>query len=521
MSQSSRGSDSSDNGATGATGASGAGGAEGDGSGSAQRPGRIAVVGGGLGGLLAARALQEGGADVCLFESEAQLGGVLQTQLPDGGYLHETAASSFLAKPGGMLALCQELGVPVVKASAGARRRWIFLDGKRREVPSGPLSLLRSDLLTWRGKLELLREPLRPARRVADAGDESIYDFAARRLGAQMARALVAPFVGGIFAADAHDISLEAGFPQLAELDAHGGLVRGPLSKLGGRLWRRGKAGEAPRPTKRTGSKLSKQERGLWAPAGGMGQVIGALADDLKRRARCEVRLGCRVRELVPVGGGGGGGGGGGVDVVSEGGAGAPSASRTERFAAVVAALPATQVAKLLPSLPEAARRLAEIERAPAAVVSLGYRRADFTAPLDGFGMLVAAGEKARILGVVFESVLWPGRAPEDRVLLRCIIGGARDPGACRLGDAELIAIATADLALTLGLSAAPVHAVASRWVHGIAPFRVGHRQRVLEAATLLRSQRIALAGADYRGVGLNGICLDTPTVAAEALAWR
>lgn len=467
---------------------------------------RIAVIGGGLGGLLAARALEAAGVEVTIFEAEAVLGGVVQTENL-GGWLHERAASSFLAKPGAMLALCRELGVPVVKALAQARRRWIFIDGKRREVPSGPLSLLTSDLLTFRGKLELFAEPLRPARKISEAGDESVYDFASRRFGAQMARALVSPFVGGIFAADAHDISLEAGFPQLAELDALGGVVRGQFAKI----FRRGGGGgerKADQP-----ARLAKGDRGLWAPEGGMHAVIAALGEALRRSKRVEVRLGCRVKELRP--------GEGSVEVMSEGSAGTKVGARTERFAGAVAALPATVAARLLPALPEAGNRLDELARAPAAAVSLGYRKADFTAPLDGFGMLIAAGEKARVLGVVFESILWPGRAPADHVLLRCIMGGARDPSAVALSDDELVATAAADLAHTLGIKAEPVHRFVSKWDQGIAPFRVGHRQRVLEAATLLRSNRIALAGADYRGVGLNGICLDTPAVAAEVLAWR
>lgn len=456
---------------------------------------RLAVIGGGLAGLLAARGLEEQGADVCVFEAADRLGGVVQT-VARGGFVHESAAGSFLAKPGGMLALCKELEVPVVKASPGARKRWVFLDGKKRQVPSGLLSLLTTDLLTWRGKLALLREPLQPARRVEEAGDESVYDFAARRLGPEMARALISPFVTGIFAADAHDVSLEAGFPMLAELDAKGGLLRGQLKKMfGGRPAHQG--GERA-------ARLQKGERGLWAPEGGMSGVIEALG----RRLRSEVRLGSRVKELVP--------GGGGVEVVMESGA-------RERYAGAVAAVPATRVAGLLPSLPEVGKRLGELARAPAGVVSLGFREADVlaaTGALDGFGMLIAAGEKARTLGVVFESLLWPGRAPAGHVLLRCIMGGARDPEVLQLSDAELIAAAREDLATTLGIRGEPVHQLATRWAEGIAPFRVGHRQRVLQLATQLRGQRIALAGADYRGVGLNGVCQDTPVVVAEAMAW-
>lgn len=449
-------------------------------------PGRkVAVVGGGIGGLVAARALIGAGAEVTVFEAAPRAGGVVTTSRVDG-FVHEQAASSFLAKPGGMLDLCRELAVPVVKASARARRRWVFLDGHLREIPSGLWSLLRTELLTWRGKLDLLAEPLRPARDVAQAGDESIFDFAARRFGAELARALVAPMITGIFAADAHEVSLEASFPQLAELDARGGLVRGSLRKL----WSR----RAPGP------KLARGDRGLWAPERGMIEVVEALVSHLGGR----VRLATAVRELLPVAGG--------VEVVTEAG--------RERFSGVVAALPSEQVARLVPSVPEAGRRLAEVVRAPTAVVSLGYRQRDFSAPLDGFGMLVASGEKARVLGVVFESVLWPGRAPADHVLLRCIFGGARDPAAAALGDQELAATAAADLATTLGVSAAPVHSLVTRWPHGIAAFGVGHRKKVAEAEAALRKHRIALAGADYRGFGLNGVCADAPAIVAEAMTW-
>ncbi|MEZ4362202.1 MAG: protoporphyrinogen oxidase [Kofleriaceae bacterium] len=451
----------------------------------------VAVVGGGVGGLLAAHRLERAGAKVTLFESAAQLGGVVATTHEDG-YLHEHAASSFLAKPGGMVDLCRELDVPVVRASKIARRRWIFIDGERREVPSGPWSLLRTNLLTARGKLALLGEPLRAARDVEKSGDESVYDFAARRLGPEMARAMVAPFVGGIFAADAHDISLQAGFPMLAELDAHGGLVRGMLRKAFG--------GGRPRKSAPARARRGRGEGGLWAPERGMASVVDALA----RGLRGEVRLRCAVDELAPVDGG--------VEV--------RHGERAERFDGVIAALPAQVLSALLPKVPEAARRLGEIQRAPAAVVSLGYRRDEFEAPLDGFGMLIAAGERARVLGVVYESVLWPGRAEPDRILLRCVLAGSRDPTAFELDDEALMRTAAEDIAATLGVTATPVHRAVTRRAAGIAPFRVGHRERLAAAEAALRRHRILLAGADYRGVGLNGICLDTPAVVAEALAW-
>ncbi|MBA2543077.1 MAG: FAD-dependent oxidoreductase, partial [Deltaproteobacteria bacterium] len=114
---------------------------------------RVAIVGGGLGGLAVARTLVAAGIDAHVLEASSRAGGVLGTSQADG-FVREHAASSFLGGPSrGALALCSELGVEVEKASPRAKRRWIYLDGKLRALPANPLELVRSDLLTWRGKL--------------------------------------------------------------------------------------------------------------------------------------------------------------------------------------------------------------------------------------------------------------------------------------------------------------------------------------------------------------------------------
>src|SRR5688500_3101789 len=226
---------------------------------------KVAVIGGGIGGLTAARALVAAGFDAHVLEASDQPGGVVGTTRVDG-FLREHAASSFLGGPSrGALALCEELGVPVDKASPRAKKRWIFIDGKPRALPRSPLDLVRSDLLTWRGKLALIREPLAKPR--VPGHDESVHDFAARRLGPEAARAIVAPFVTGTFAADSHAISLEGGFPRLAELDASGGILRGFAKQAAKGVLARV-----------TGKHSTKTAGGMWAPTGGLGSLVEALA---------------------------------------------------------------------------------------------------------------------------------------------------------------------------------------------------------------------------------------------------
>lgn len=441
---------------------------------------KVGIVGAGLGGLTVARTLVAAGIDVAVFEAAPRAGGVIGTSRVDG-FTREHAASSFLGGPSrGALAMCEQLGVPVEQASPRAKRRWIFLDGKLRALPRNPVELARSDLLTWRGKLALLREPLRPAR----GGDESMHDFAARRLGAEAARAIVAPFVTGVYAADAHEISVEAGFPRLAALERHGGLVRGMARQAARTLLGR-----------IVGRKRRTTASGLWAPRGGLGSMIDVLA----------ATLGGRVRFGQPVGR---------VEATPRG-----VSIDGDVFDGVVLALPAED-AKSLVTLPELASRLAVFHRAPTSIVYLGYPEDAVPRASDGFGALVAIGEDVRVLGIVFESVVWSERAPEGQVLLRCIFGGGRDPGAAALDDTELIAHAVRDAGIVVGASGAPTHASVVRWTRGVAQYPVGHRDHVRAAVTAARTHKIALAGADYYGPGVNDLCLDTDRILDEVRAW-
>lgn len=443
---------------------------------------KICVIGGGLGGLTAARALVAAGHDAHVYEATGKTGGVVQTTVGDG-YIREHAASSFLGSvPRGARALCEELGVPIEKASPRAKRRWIFLDGKLRALPRNPLEVIRTDLLTWRGKLDLLREPLRPAR---PPGDESVYAFAARRFGAEAARAVVAPFVTGIFAADAHEVSLEAGFPRLADLDAGGGLVRGFAMQAAKTAFKKFAGG----------GKKQRPPQGLFAPKGGLGALIAALTAELGPR----VHTGRRVAQLAA----------------------APRGVRVdgEAWDAAVLAVPAEDAVSMV-AVPELATRLRAFHRAPTQIVYLGYPESAVPDAVDGFGFLVAKGEELRVLGVVFESVVWPGRAPEGHVLLRCIFGGGRDPGTAALDDAQLIETARRDVGAVLGAKGAPTHASVVRWTRGVAQYPVGHRDHVRLAVTAARTHRIALAGADYRGPGVNDLVADADVIVDEVKSW-
>jgi oxygen-dependent protoporphyrinogen oxidase len=187
---------------------------------------------------------------------------------------------------------------------------------------------------------------------------------------------------------------------------------------------------------------------------------------------------------------------------------------------AVVLACPARQAAELLQALaPSVASELAGIPSAPLAVVALGYESSQLAHPLDGFGFLVPRGEGLRLLGVLWDSSIFPGRAPEGRVLVRAMVGGAHDPQAVLEDDAVLISLARRELATALGISAEPCLTRVARHRLGIPQYEVGHLDRLTRIeARLAALPGVILAGSAYRGVSLNACIAEAAAVAERAL---
>ena len=453
---------------------------------------RVAVVGAGIAGLTVARRLAaRGDIDLTVWDAARRAGGVIQTSTSDDGFVREHAANAFLiSAQDGAAPLAEELGLEIEPASPAARKRWVWRGGTLRGLPGSPAAIARGELLSWRGLLRALGEPLVPPR--SDGVEETVAEFFRRRLGQEVVSALVAPLCTGIYAGDPELLSLPAAFPRLARLEAEGGLLRGGLAQAFRRLRARGDAGGGA-----GGSAARPRRRGLAAPVGGMAALTARLARELS--GRLELGVAAVAVEVE-------GGGRGRAVRLADG--------RREPFDAVVLATPAPVTARLLSDASrDAAAALDGIRFAPAQVVHLGYRRGDVNHPADGFGFLVGPGEDLRILGAVLESVIWPSRAPADHLLIRCILGGQRDPGAAALSDDELVEVCHRDLERALAIAGPPVHRHVVRHDRAIAQYTIGHGGRVARAEELALPMGVVLAGSSYHGVSVNGCVADAARV--------
>jgi protoporphyrinogen/coproporphyrinogen III oxidase len=172
----------------------------------------------------------------------------------------------------------------------------------------------------------------------------------------------------------------------------------------------------------------------------------------------------------------------------------------------VVLATPAHAAAGLVAHAnPVLAESLRETEYAGVSVVALGYRQADVPRPLDGYGYLVTRAEDMATLGVVWESSLFAGRAPDGHVLLRAILGGVRRPSLVDWTDEECVAIARSELTRVLGVRAEPAHISVFRWPKAIAQYTIGHHARLARVRGLAGAlPGLHMCGTSYDGVSFN-----------------
>ncbi|MYH24828.1 MAG: protoporphyrinogen oxidase [Holophagales bacterium] len=439
--------------------------------------GRLVVVGGGPSGLAAAwKASVEAdraaaSLEIVVLEADDQVGGKVRTEQA-ADLLIETGPQGFLDDQPVLREMIDACGLKddVLAPEPAANRRYIYRGGRLRELSRSPLAFARSGLLGPLGLARLAMEPLVRNRQDGDtegvAGeDESLFDFAARRMGRQAALRLISPVVLGIFAGDARKLSAAAAFPRLVAMErAYGSLFK---------AMRAGRRRGTPPPGHRTFL------HGIQS----LPQAVAALPGI---EVRCNQRVTAVERR------------GSGFTVTS-------SAADLGADAVVVAAdVPAA--ADLVDSVSAAAAdELRQIESPPMAVVHTAFETAATAHIEPAYGFLVARGEGIRMLGCQYETATFRGRGPAGSFLTRSLFGGSVDPEAAGVGDAQLVELTLRELRRTAGIDANPTYTSVARWPHAIPQYAPGHPQRVarIEAA-LDPIAGFHLAGNALHGVGLS-----------------
>jgi protoporphyrinogen/coproporphyrinogen III oxidase len=452
----------------------------------------VLVIGGGVSGLVCAHALRKAGVDALLVEASDRAGGAIRTQRRDG-YLLELGPQSF-SGTAPMLELFEDLGIrPQVVGAPARAPRYVLVNGALRQVPMSPPAFLTSGFVGLGTKLAVLRDLI--GKSVAPEEDESIADFVRRKFSAEMLDRLVGPFVSGVYAGDPERLSLRSAFPMLYDAEKRkGSVIRGLFSTA-----------EKQPPDK------PRQRPTLLSFYDGTQAFTDALAAKLGNRLllNAEVmKINTDQSQASP------------TFTVSV------RADNEERsFTAdhVIVTTPTYIAAKLLRDVePRMADQLTGIEYAPIAVVSLAYSKQDVGDPLQGFGFLVPRSARVRTLGSVWNTSLFPKRAPEGYALLTSFIGGATDPEAAGLPPNKLSSIVHKEISPLLKIqSIAAVFSNVTIYPRALPQYNLGHGAR-LAAIEEARKKRpnLWLAGNYLNGPSI-GACVEHSLSVADQIIRR
>jgi oxygen-dependent protoporphyrinogen oxidase len=451
---------------------------------------KVAVIGGGATGLAAAWRLSGAGHEVRLFEASQRLGGSVRTDAADG-WLIEAGPNSIQESTTELAALISDLGLGPERVVAGAssKKRFIVMGGRLVALPGSPLQFFSTPVMSARTKWMILTEFTK--RRFERAGDASVGAFVRDHFGAELVERIVQPFISGIYAGDPERLSTRHAFPNLWEAErAAGSVIRGMIAGVKSRRAQ----------GKRSAPALISFRRGLQ-------ELTDTLAAKLPAGA---VGLGCEVRSVAP-----------GERARWRVGWRGPQGDSSAEFDSVVAGVPASALAAL--EIGRDGHRplagLAAVEQPPVVSVFLGFRRNQVSHPLDGFGALVPAVERRSILGVIFSSSLFEGRAPQGHVALTALAGGVMQPDVARLPEAELMGRVLGDLGELLGARGEPVFVRRTFWPRAIPQYNLGYDRHLDAIAACERDNPGIFIGGNARdGISLAD-CLKSGSLLAKRVS--
>ncbi len=440
----------------------------------------VAIIGGGISGLATAWWLHKASIDVTVLERESELGGTMQT-VHDRGWLVETGPNSALETTPLFKTLFSdlELNDEVVYAGEVGNNRYILRDGILHPLPMTPPAFLKSKLWSFPGKLRLLKEPF-----VGRASkEETIAEFVERRLGREFLDYAINPFVAGVYAGNPEQLSVCAAFPKLYALEEkYGSLIKGQIR---GRQERKRRAEQ------------SKDRARMFAFRSGMQIFPRTLGDALKKK----VMTGMHVQRIAEVRKG---------NLTTYEISGTKKGKKFSLKAdAVITAIPSYVTAKLLSRFDATlTQSLKDIYYPPVVEVFLGYKTSDIRRPLDGFGFLVPAKERRRILGTIWSSSLFPGRAPQGQAALTTFVGGSRQPEITELSDDSIVKVVTEELSSIMGISGCPTYRRIARWKRAIPQYNLGHLSIVRQMEGFEQQHPGVFISGNFRGGISVGDCI-------------
>ena len=455
----------------------------------------FAIIGGGISGLSAAYYLQKKfpSAAITVFESSAQMGGVLKTEQHEN-FLVECSADMFVTQPSAAMELCRELGIQddLLQTQPVQDRAFIGLGEKIFPIPAGlsmmvptnPQPILDCEFLSEQGKTRFLAE--HEVAATISENDESLKSFAVRRFGIEAYEKIIQPMVSGIYTADPDKLSMHATMQRFVDMEReHGSLI--------GAMQQNRSDGD---------HQASGARYGMFrTPAGGMGALATAI---IKALPKVNFKTDVLVSKVSPE-----------KALTQHSGWSVDG----EQFGGAILATPAAATATMIVETdPQLANTLSGITTASSAIVVLGVARSELKKDFRGYGIIYPHIDDGQVIALSFSSNKFAGRCDEDHVLIRCFIGGAMQSELVDLNDEKLIEIATSQLNRSIGFRGETVFTDVYRWKNCMPQYHLGHLERVSQIEKQIATHSgLEIAGNSYWGVGVPA-CIASGKAAAERL---
>jgi protoporphyrinogen/coproporphyrinogen III oxidase len=482
----------------------------------------VVVIGGGIAGLAAAFYLRDEPVRVTVLEGSPRLGGKLSASEVAGVSMDEGAEALLARRPEGT-GLIEAAGLAADLVPAGVTSSAIYTRGVLRSLPRRQFmgvpadidELAASGVVSAEAVARARTEPPRPF----EAADTSVTAYIGARLGVEVVDRLVDPLLGGVYAGRSEDLSFQATLAPLAAATR----IHPTLTKAAAALLPPAPApastpslaptstptptsASAPASTPSLPADNSKKSTPIFVT---LTTGLGALPESVAKASGADVRVNAMVRELTRTPAGW---------RLTIGSAAAPEYLDAD---AVILATPAGPSARLLGQVAsQAAAQLAQIPYASMAIITLAFRAGDFPEQQRS-GYLVPAVDGRAVKAATFSTIKWPHLAraadPENPVhIVRCSVGRSGDVAVLQRDDDDLAALAAAELAESIGITAQPVAHRVTRWGGGLPQYNVGHLDRVARIRQAVSEQPgLAVAGAAYDGVGIPA-CVATARSAAD-----
>ncbi len=418
-----------------------------------------AIIGAGITGLCVAHALYQASGNkqgFDLIDSSKRVGGAIQSTLGNG-YLAEHGPNSILLKDKRVATLLDQIGLTneghdreLVQARPGAKKRYIVQDSQLVAMPGSPLALINSPLLSCKGKLRLLIEPFigRSKPGETQQSKESFAQFVRRRLGPEVLDSAAGPFVSGIYAGNPESLSVSHAFPRLWAMEQQYGsvILAGLAQQL--RL--------TQNPNQICPSRIISFRSGMQA-------LPKAIAEKLPPDC---IHLESEVTSIQQ---------NDGLWHITW--SDKDGQKHQKQYAQLVITVPPHCLSSLpLPdSLSQCLQPVFDIESPPVTSLVLGFKREDVAHPLDGFGMLIKQAEKSPLLGVIFSSSMFDGRAPDGHVTLTCMMGGSIYPE--HTGNDDQVVLD--ELQRLLGVAGQPTFRHQTSWPHAIPQYALDYQEKL------------------------------------------